>query len=84
MSFSTTTSLVLGPATPSPWRLALVLAAFGLAAGQLAAEEPPGIAHPLDPLSKEELAEAVRVLKAEGKAGPTARFPLIALEEPPK
>ena len=84
MSFTTPTPLVLGPATPSPWRLALVLAAFGLAAGQLAAEEPPGIAHPLDPLSKEELAEAVRVLKAEGKAGPAARFPLIALEEPPK
>ena len=41
-------------------------------------------AHPLDPLTKEEMAEAVAILKAGGKASQTSRFPLIALNEPPK
>ena len=41
-------------------------------------------AHPLDPLSKEEIAAAVSVLKAEGKATDTSRFPMIVLREPSK
>ncbi len=41
-------------------------------------------AHPLDPLTKEEMAEAVAILKAGGKTSQTSRFPLIALNEPPK
>jgi primary-amine oxidase len=42
------------------------------------------MAHPLDPLSKEELAAAVNVLKEEGKLSPGALFPILTLHEPPK
>ncbi|HSO76584.1 MAG TPA: tyramine oxidase, partial [Blastocatellia bacterium] len=42
------------------------------------------VSHPLDPLSKEEIAAAVSVLKAEGKATDTSRFPMIVLREPSK
>ncbi|MGH8247637.1 MAG: primary-amine oxidase [Gammaproteobacteria bacterium] len=41
-------------------------------------------AHPLDPLSKEELAAAVEVLKSAGRVTDASRFPLIHLHEPPK
>src|SRR5262245_30739919 len=40
--------------------------------------------HPLDPLTTDEIAVAVGVLRASGKIGPNSRFPLIALHEPPK
>src|SRR5262245_12297384 len=40
--------------------------------------------HPLDPLTTDEMAVAVGVLRASGKVGPASRFPLIALHEPPK
>ena len=40
--------------------------------------------HPLDPLTKEEIATAMQVLKARGKVGPDTRFPVIALQEPDK
>ena len=40
--------------------------------------------HPLDPLTTDEIAVAVGVLRASGKTGPDSRFPLIALDEPPK
>jgi primary-amine oxidase len=41
-------------------------------------------AHPLDPLSKEEIAAAVEILKAGGKVSDASRFPMIALHEAPK
>jgi primary-amine oxidase len=41
-------------------------------------------AHPLDPLSKEEIAAAVEILKAGGKVTDASRLPMIALHEPPK
>src|SRR5258708_6597210 len=43
-----------------------------------------GAAHPLDPLSAEEITAAVAVLRAAGLADPNTRFPLIALDEPAK
>jgi len=51
-----------------------------------AAGAPPAqqVAHPLDPLSKEELAAAVRVLKADGRLAKDALFPVLVLNEPPK
>lgn len=41
-------------------------------------------AHPLDPLNKDEIAAAVSVLRTEGKATDTSRFPMIVLREPAK
>lgn len=40
--------------------------------------------HPLDPLSLNEIAEAVAILKDEKQLGATIRFPIIRLEEPVK
>ncbi|MBI3695251.1 MAG: primary-amine oxidase [Acidobacteria bacterium] len=40
--------------------------------------------HPLDPLSKEEIAAAVEALKSGGKASASSRFPILVLREPPK
>src|SRR6185437_8195116 len=42
------------------------------------------LAHPLDPLSKEEMATATTVLKDAGKVSDSVRFVLIHLHEPPK
>jgi primary-amine oxidase len=40
--------------------------------------------HPLEPLTKEEIATAMGVLQASGKVGAETRFPVIALQEPAK
>jgi Cu2+-containing amine oxidase len=40
--------------------------------------------HPLDPLSKDEVATTVSVLKAEGKATQQSLFLMMSLHEPPK
>jgi primary-amine oxidase len=42
------------------------------------------VSHPLEPLTKEEIATAVKVLQASGKVGAETRFPVIALQEPSK
>src|SRR6266478_2521004 len=44
----------------------------------------PAQTHPLDPLSKEEIAAAVSLLKAGGKITQVSRFPLLVLDEPRK
>jgi primary-amine oxidase len=52
-----------------------------------AREQPkatPAAVHPLDPLSKDELATATAVLRDASKAGESSRFVLIHLHEPPK
>jgi primary-amine oxidase len=41
-------------------------------------------AHPLDPLSKDEIAAVVATLKAENKATESSRFYTLVLHEPPK
>lgn len=43
---------------------------------------PPG--HPLEPLSADEVQQAVQLLKSLGKVTPTTRFVSISLKEPPK
>ena len=50
----------------------------------VAALTRPALAHPLDPLSKDELAAAVAVLRDAGKVADTTRFAAIHLREPPK
>ena len=40
--------------------------------------------HPLEPITKEEVATAMKVLQANGKVGADIRFPVIALQEPSK
>src|SRR5205085_8818505 len=42
------------------------------------------LSHPLDPLTKEEIATAVSPLKASGKVTEASRFPTIVLNEPSK
>ncbi len=61
-----------------------VIIVFLLAAGQAPGVEVADAAHPLDPLSKEEITTAVEVLKAAGKVSESSRFPIIVLHEPPK
>lgn len=41
-------------------------------------------AHPLDPLSEEEIRRTRAVLDEAGRVGPSTRFPLVLLQEPPK
>src|SRR5262245_40717656 len=40
--------------------------------------------HPLEPLSAQEVQQAVGLLKAEGKITPTMRFVSVSLKEPKK
>ena len=40
--------------------------------------------HPLEPLSRDEVQRAVRVLKEQGKVTPTTRFVSVSLKEPAK
>ncbi len=42
------------------------------------------LAHPLDGLSKEEIAEVVTIMKSDDRISDEARFPLIELKEPEK
>jgi primary-amine oxidase len=43
-----------------------------------------GLTHPLDPLSRHEIASAVAILRSEHHLTRESRFPLLALHEPPK
>jgi primary-amine oxidase len=68
-------------------RLLIVLVFFGSLHPQLCRADDAGARialHPLDPLSKDELASTVAILKAEGKVADSTRFVLIHLHEPPK
>src|SRR6185369_13562704 len=64
-------------------RFVIITLCLGLTGQRLAAQESKP-AHPLDPLSKGEIALAVEVLNANGKTNRDSRFPMIALHEPPK
>jgi primary-amine oxidase len=46
--------------------------------------KPSGRVHPLDPLTRPEIATVVAVLKNTGKVSPDTRFATIYLKEPPK
>jgi primary-amine oxidase len=45
-------------------------------------ESPAATAHPLDPLSADEIADAVSIVRAMRRLGPRARFASVALHEP--
>lgn len=62
--------------------LRLGLCALVLALHAVGMGAPPK--HPLDPLSKEELALAVKTLRDAGKTTPESRFSTLVLKEPPK
>src|SRR5262245_64115451 len=55
-----------------------------LAISSSGAAQDAGVAHPLDPLSKEEIAAAAQTLKTSGKVTEASRFATIVLREPPK
>src|SRR5437868_1197401 len=63
----------------------LKLGLVALLISQLAfAAKPGGPTHPLDPLSSDEAARALAVLKKSGKLGASSLFPYFMLEEPAK
>jgi primary-amine oxidase len=67
------------------WRLARRWIAASLVTICLACGHPLwAVGHPLEPLSKEEIVTAMKVLQANGKVGTETRFPVIALREPSK
>jgi len=55
-----------------------------LPAGSLVLAQTANYVHPLDPLSREEIAAAGKLLKESGKLPANARFQTIVLNEPPK
>jgi len=55
-----------------------------LALGSAIGRAQGGLTHPLDPLSKDEIATAVKVLKDSGHVSETSRFATVVLHEPPK
>lgn len=61
-------------------RLALLFLAFH----SLALAQAGEFAHPLDPLGKDEIAAASKLLKESGQLPPGARFQMLVLHEPPK
>lgn len=46
--------------------------------------KPPSVQHPLEPLTAEEIAAAVTLVRADRNLGKSFRFPSVALNEPPK
>ncbi len=58
--------------------------AFARLAPLHASAKTPGARHPLDPLTKEEIAGAIAALKKAGKLASETRFVTIYLKEPPK
>ena len=47
-------------------------------------EVQPSISHPLDPLTPDEIVQAVAILKAERGLDDRTRFETVTLNEPPK
>lgn len=50
----------------------------------MAKAAPVSVAHPLDPLTAEEIRAAVALVRGEGRLSDRARFPTVALREPSK
>ena len=48
----------------------------------MSATDPMPATHPLDPLSADEIAEAVRILRAEGRMAEGRRLMVLTLAEP--
>ena len=51
---------------------------------QSAAGQPAQVMHPLDPLTPEEISAAIEIIRSHHQLSERARFPTIALHEPPK
>ena len=47
-------------------------------------QSPPTVAHPLEPLTADEVARAVRILRSERQLGDAMRFVIVTLHEPAK
>ena len=62
----------------------LLVAVFLLSWCQPLLAQTMSFAHPLDPLSKDEITLAAKVLRDAGKATAASRFQTIVLNEPPK
>lgn len=62
----------------------LFLAGWLLLCSSLSFAQLLNFAHPLDPLTKEEIALTAQVLKDSGKTTAASRFSIINLHEPPK
>jgi Cu2+-containing amine oxidase len=45
-------------------------------------QSPPAVAHPLEPLTADEVARAVRILRSERQLGDAMRFVIVTLHEP--
>jgi primary-amine oxidase len=60
------------------------LLAWGLLCPKTALTQDSATAHPLDPLTAEEIAAAAEVLRADGRASDISRFQALSLHEPPK
>ncbi len=71
---------------PVFFSLLTVFLFLGCPQGKVSLETTPGqsLVHPLDPLSAEELSEAVEVLRNSGHVDDESRYPIINLHEPPK
>jgi primary-amine oxidase len=63
--------------TQTTYAFVVLLLAFLLATVQAAP-------HPLDPLTRDEIAKTVELLRAAGHVDDATRFPSITLKEPPK
>jgi primary-amine oxidase len=72
------------PLKPAKRLFVAMVAALALAAGATVRAQGAAATHPLDGLTAAEYVDVVAILKADGRAGDKARYPLIALEEPPK
>ena len=64
--------------------LCLFSIVFLVIAGSFIQAQTTNFTHPLDPLSKDEIAAASKLLKESGKLPANARFQTILLNEPPK
>lgn len=74
-----------------PFLLALVFAIAGalachpaLASEDISSEASGSFSHPLDPLTKDEMQEAIRILKAEGKFQKSSSLVFVGVLEPTK
>ena len=63
-----------------PWVIAWITTLSVMLGGAARAQ----VTHPLDPLSADEMREAVRILKESGQQPEGARFAVLARREPPK
>ncbi|MFL5384125.1 MAG: hypothetical protein ACJ8GN_16510 [Longimicrobiaceae bacterium] len=72
------------PSTRARTAVRALVVALALHAAVASAQQSAPARHPLDPLTREEIAAAVDVLTRSGRMTPERRFAVIDLHEPPK